>query len=61
MEFNRISATVMLDNIASMKLLDKLGFEEEGVLREYGFWKGEFHDLKMFALLKKEALQYIKG
>ena len=61
MELNRISATVMLDNIASMKLLDKLGFEEEGVLREYGFWKGEFHDLKMFSLLKKEALQYIKG
>ncbi|BAY84234.1 GCN5-related N-acetyltransferase [Calothrix parasitica NIES-267] len=59
MELNRISATVMLDNIASMKLLDKLGFEEEGVLREYGFWKGEFHDLKMFSLLKKEASRYI--
>ena len=59
MELNRIAATVMLGNTASMKLLEKLGFIEEGILREYGFWKGEFHDLKMFALLKKEASQYI--
>ncbi|MEM1395135.1 MAG: GNAT family protein [Cyanobacteria bacterium P01_H01_bin.150] len=61
MELNRIAATVMLENTASMKLLKKLGFVEEGILRDYGFWKGEFHDLKMFALLKKEASQYIKG
>ncbi|MCJ8282257.1 MAG: GNAT family N-acetyltransferase [Rivularia sp. ALOHA_DT_140] len=60
MDLNRIEATVMLDNIASMTLLEKLGFTQEGILREYGFWKGEFHDLKMFSLLKKEASQYIK-
>lgn len=59
MELNRIAATVMLENSASMKLLEKLGFVPEGILREYGFWKGEFHDLKMFALLKKEASQYL--
>ncbi|MEA5592793.1 GNAT family protein [Rivularia sp. UHCC 0363] len=59
MELNRIAATVMLENTASMKLLEKLGFVEEGILKEYGFWKGEFHDLKMFALLRKEASQYI--
>lgn len=47
----------MLENTASMKLLEKLGFAPEGVLREYGFWKGEFHDLNMFSLLKKEASQ----
>ncbi|AFY54560.1 acetyltransferase, ribosomal protein N-acetylase [Rivularia sp. PCC 7116] len=60
MELNRITATVMLENIASMKLLENNGFVEEGVLREHGFWKGGFHDLKIFALLKKEALQYLK-
>ncbi len=54
MELNRIEATVMLDNIASMKLLEKLGFIDEGILREYGYWKGEFHDLKMFSLLKRD-------
>ena len=60
MNLNRIAATVMLENPASMKLLEKLGFVEEGILREYGFWKGEFHDLKMFALLRNQASQYIK-
>ncbi len=53
-QLNRIEATVMLENTASMKLLKKLGFIEEGVLREYGFWKEQFHDLKIFSLLKKD-------
>lgn len=54
MQLNRIEATVMLSNIASIELLRKLGFQEEGILKERGFWKGNFHDLKMFALLKKD-------
>jgi [ribosomal protein S5]-alanine N-acetyltransferase len=53
MRLNRIEAMVMLENIASIKLLEKLGFEEEGILREYGYWKGNFHDLKLFSILKK--------
>ena len=57
MQLNRIEATVMLPNIASMKLLEKLGFQEEGILRERGFWKGNFHDLKMFSLLKKDYIR----
>jgi ribosomal-protein-alanine N-acetyltransferase len=55
MEVNRIQATVMLENTPSMNLLLKLGFQEEGILREYGFWKRQFHDIKMFSLLKKDS------
>ena len=51
---NRIEAMVMLENTASFKLLQKLGFLEEGILREYGYWKGQFHDLRIFSLLKKD-------
>lgn len=51
---NRIEAMVMLENTASVKLLQKLGFLEEGILREYGYWKGQFHDLRIFSLLKKD-------
>jgi ribosomal-protein-alanine N-acetyltransferase len=51
---NRIEAFVMPENLASMNALRKLGFREEGVLREYGFWKGQFVDLKCFSLLKRE-------
>ncbi|NJP19736.1 MAG: GNAT family N-acetyltransferase, partial [Hydrococcus sp. CRU_1_1] len=54
LELNRIEAMVMLENLASMKLLNKLGFSEEGILKEYGFWKGKFHDLRIFSLLKKD-------
>jgi [ribosomal protein S5]-alanine N-acetyltransferase len=54
MELNRIEATVMLENIASMSLLSKLGFIEEGTLREFGYWKFQFHDLKLFSLLKRD-------
>jgi ribosomal-protein-alanine N-acetyltransferase len=55
MECNRIEATVMVDNIASANLLRKLGFTEEGILRDYGCWRGRFHSLRMFSLLKQEA------
>lgn len=51
---NRIQALVMLENMASVKLLHKLGFQEEGVLREYRFFKGKFQDLRCFSLLKRD-------
>lgn len=54
LDLNRIEALVMLENTASIQLLKKLDFVEEGVLREYGFWKGRFHDLKIFSLLRKD-------
>jgi ribosomal-protein-alanine N-acetyltransferase len=54
LKLNRIEAMVMIENIASIKLLEKSGFLEEGILREYGFWKGKFHDLRLFSLLKKD-------
>ncbi len=54
MGLNRIEAEVVTDNIASIQLLHRLGFHEEGTLRERGFWNGIYHDLKMFSLLRRE-------
>jgi [ribosomal protein S5]-alanine N-acetyltransferase len=51
---NRFQALVMPGNVASVKLLQKLGFQEEGVLREYAHFKEASHDLHCFSLLKKE-------
>lgn len=51
---NRIEANTMLGNDGSEGMLKKLGFEFEGVMREYGFWKGQYHDLKLFALIKRD-------
>jgi [ribosomal protein S5]-alanine N-acetyltransferase len=51
---NRVAATTNLDSEKSIKLLKRLGFTEEGILREAGFWKNKYHDLRLFSLLKKE-------
>lgn len=59
MQLNRVEAYVMTDNAASMRLLQKLGFQQEGLLRQYGYWQNAYHDLHLFALLKRDfsALQ----
>lgn len=54
LDLNRIEAETMLDNVASMRVLAKCGFREEGVLRQRYFWKGAFHDMRMFSLLRRE-------
>lgn len=51
---NRVAATTDLDSERSMRLLRGLGFIEEGVLRQYGFWKGKFHDVRLFSLLRQD-------
>jgi RimJ/RimL family protein N-acetyltransferase len=54
LNLNRIEAFVMPENAASARVLEKLGFTREGLLREYGFWKNQSHDLQMFALLQRD-------
>ena len=52
---NRIQAVVMPGNEGSEKLLEKLGFQREGVLREYENWgKKGYVDVLMFSLLRYE-------
>lgn len=51
---NRIEALVMKENHASAKLLHSLAFREEGLLREHDHFKGQFHDMRCFALLKRD-------
>ena len=52
---NRIEAVVMPENEGSVKLLEGLGFQQEGVLREYEHWgdKGRV-DLMMFSCLRRD-------
>ncbi len=51
---NRIEALTYLENRASVNLLIGIGFTEEGIRREYGFWKNRYHDLRSFSLLRRE-------
>lgn len=50
-DLNRIEALVLPANVKSVQLLARLGFTEEGLLRQRGFWKGQYWDLLMFSLL----------
>ena len=51
---NRITATTDVVSPKSISVLSKLGFKEEGILREYGYWKDRFNDVRLFSLLRKE-------
>ena len=55
LELNRIDAVVMPENTASINMLEKLGFRNEGLLREYEKWGSKgFVDLCVFAMLRKD-------
>lgn len=51
---NRIEALTHVEHEASAGLLRRMGFREEGIRRECGYWKGEFHDLRGFSLLRRD-------
>jgi [ribosomal protein S5]-alanine N-acetyltransferase len=56
---NRMQALVMPGNEASERLLERLGFQAEGVLREYENWgKKGLVDLSIFSLLRHEYLRW---
>ncbi len=54
MNLHRVEALVMPENVPSLNLLYKLGFHNEGLLRDYGFWNGRFHNLSVLSLLQPE-------
>lgn len=45
-------AKVMMENVASKKLLENLEFQSQGVIKNRGFWQEKHHDLEQFLLLK---------
>lgn len=51
---NRVEAHVVPGNDASVAVLRKLGFTEEGLLREYAFFRGRYQDLLSFSLLRRD-------
>lgn len=53
-ELNRVTATTDLVSPRSIALLQRLGFSEEGILRQFGYWKEAFHDVRLFALLRQD-------
>jgi len=55
LELHRIEADVDPRNIASLRLLEKLGFRQEGYLRERYLKDGEIQDTVFFGLLRTDS------
>ena len=52
---HRIIATCDPANTGSYRVMEKLGMQREGYLREYKLWKGTWHDFLLYAILDQEC------
>ncbi|PMC33894.1 GNAT family N-acetyltransferase [Bacillus sp. UMB0899] len=48
----RLGAVVFIENEASNQLLSKIGFQKEGILRNYMYQNGEVYDTYVYSILK---------
>ncbi len=54
MRLNRIEARCNVPNTASARVMEKVGMQFEGILRQQMFTKGNYDDLKMYSILRSE-------
>ena len=51
MEIHRITAHIMPENIASLRLVERLGFEREGIARQSALIRGTWEDHVVYSIL----------
>jgi [ribosomal protein S5]-alanine N-acetyltransferase len=54
MELNRIEAVCLPENTGSWRVMEKVGMTREGLLREWVWSKGQFRDLLIYAILRRD-------
>lgn len=52
--YQKVNVQIHADNIASIKLHERIGFKLEGTLRRMVFTKGQFLDVHLYGLTKEE-------
>ncbi|KAM3326528.1 hypothetical protein CQW23_22388 [Capsicum baccatum] len=52
----RLEALVEPENRGSQRVLGKVGFKKEGLLRKYGFNKGEIRDMFIYSFLSTDQI-----
>ena len=57
---SKLYGEVLAFNTPSLRLHEKLGFTEEGVLRQQHFLNNQYHDVHCFGMLKQEWQQINK-
>ena len=53
----RLTAFTDIENVPSQKVLEKLGFQREGILRRVTFRDGRWCDMAMYGLIRSEHQQ----
>lgn len=56
MKLNRWEAQCESRNLASQRLLEKLGWHYEGEMRQKAWFKGEYHDIRLYSLLRQDPV-----
>ncbi len=54
MQLNRVQAICEIENVASARVMEKVGMTLEGQLRAYLFFKEHYRNLKMYSVLREE-------
>lgn len=57
LRLNRIGAYVLWDNHASMRVLNKIGMQPEGIQRQVNALRGKPEDLHLYSLLYQDWIQ----
>jgi [ribosomal protein S5]-alanine N-acetyltransferase len=53
-QVNRIQSLITPSNERGIHMAEKLGFQLEGLLREYGYWKAKPQDVYSYSLLRRD-------
>jgi RimJ/RimL family protein N-acetyltransferase len=61
LNLNRIQTQDMDENVGGWRADEKAGFKYEGTLREAIPRFGKFHDVRVYSLLRREYLEYLKN
>lgn len=59
MSLNRIMGRCEVHNIASARVMEKVGMQREGILRQHLFVKDRYWDLKIYSILREEFFENI--
>lgn len=59
MSLNRIMGRCEVNNIASARVMEKVGMQMEGILRQHLFVKDRYWDLKIYSILREEFFENI--
>ena len=54
LDLRKVEINVASSNFKSRAIPERLGFTEEGTIRNYEFLNGEYHDRVIYGMLKEE-------